>query len=58
MFGNKLDISNIKLNEFSKTKFDYVVNEDLYNVRISDSVNSVKWDFNLSNMFSFFANNN
>ena len=58
VFGNKLDISNIKLNEFSETKFDYVVNEDLYNVRISDSVNSVKWDFNLSNFFSFFANNN
>ena len=58
VFGNKLDISNIALNEFSETKFDYVVNEDLYNVRISDSVNSVKWDFNLSNMFSFFANNN
>ena len=58
VFGNKLDISNITLNEFSETKFDYVVNEDLYNVRISDSVNSVKWDFNLSNFFSFFANNN
>ena len=58
VFGNKLDISNITLNEFSETKFDYVVNDDLYNVRISDSVNSVKWDFNLSNMFSFFANNN
>ena len=58
VFGNKLDISNIALNEFSETKFNYVVNEDLYNVRISDSVNSVKWDFNLSNMFSFFANNN
>ena len=58
VFGNKQDISNIKLNEFSETKFNYVVNDDLYNVRISDSVNSVKWDFNLSNMFSFFANNN
>ena len=58
VFGNKLDISNIALNEFSETKLDYVVNEDLYNVRISDSVNSVKWDFNLSNFFSFFANNN
>ena len=58
VFGNKLEISNITLNEFSETKFDYVVNEDLYNVRISNSVNSVKWDFNLSNMFSFFANNN
>ena len=58
VFGNKLDISNITLNEFSETKFNYVVNEDLYNVRISDSVNSVKWDFNLSNFFSFFANNN
>ena len=58
VFGNKLDISNITLNEFSETKFDYVVNDDLYNVRISDSVNSVKWDFNLSNFFSFFANNN
>ena len=58
VFGNKLVISNITLNEFSETKFNYVVNEDLYNVRISDSVNSVKWDFNLSNMFSFFANNN
>ena len=46
VFGNKLDISNITLNEFSETKFNYVVNEDLYNVRISDSVNSVKWDFN------------
>ena len=58
VFGNKLEISNITLNEFSETKFNYVVNEDLYNVRISDSVNSVKWDFNLSNFFSFFANNN
>ena len=58
VFGNKLDISNITLNEFSETKFDYVVNDDLYNVRISDSVNSVKWDFNLSSFFSFFANNN
>ena len=58
VFGNKLDISNITLNKFSETKFNYVVNEDLYNVRISDSVNSVKWDFNLSNFFSFFANNN
>ena len=58
VFGNKLDISNITLSEFSETKFNYVVNEDLYNVRISDSVNSVKWDFNLSNFFSFFANNN
>ena len=58
VFGNKLDISNITLNEFSETKFNYVVNEDLYNVRISDSVNSVKWDFNLSSIFSFFANNN
>ena len=58
VFGNKQDIFKIKLNEFSETKFDYVVNDDLYNVRISDSVNSVKWDFNLSNMFSFFANNN
>ena len=58
VFGNKLEISNIALNEFSETKFDYVVNNDSYKVRISDSVNSVKWDFNLSNMFSFFANNN
>ena len=58
VFGNKLEISNITLNEFSETKFDYVVNEDLYNVRISNSVNSVKWDFNLSSIFSFFANNN
>ena len=58
VFGNKQDIFKIKLNEFSETKFDYVVNDDLYNIRISDSVNSVKWDFNLSNMFSFFANNN
>ena len=58
VFGNKLDISNITLNEFSETKFDYVVNDDLYNVRISDSLKSVKWDFNLSNFFSFFANNN
>jgi len=58
VFGNKLDISNITLSEFSETKFNYVVNDDLYNVRISDSVNSVKWDFNLSNFFSFFANNN
>ena len=58
VFGNKLDISNITLNEFSETKFNYVVNEDLYNVKISDSVNSVKWDFNLSSFFSFFANNN
>ena len=58
VFGNKLEISNIALNEFSETKFDYVVNNDSYKVRISDSVNSVKWDFNLSSFFSFFANNN
>ena len=58
VFGNKLNSSNISLNNFSETKFDYVVNGDTYNVRISDSVNSVKWDFNLSSYFSFFANNN
>ena len=58
VFGNKLNSSNITLNNFSETKFDYVVNGDTYNVRISDSVNSVKWDFNLSSYFSFFANNN
>ena len=58
VFGNKQDISKITLNEFSETKFDYVVNDNLYNVRISDSINSVKWDFNLSSFFSFFANNN
>ena len=58
VFGNKRDISKITLNEFSETKFDYVVNDNLYNVRISDSINSVKWDFNLSSFFSFFANNN
>ena len=58
VFGNKLDISNITLSEFSETKFNYVVNEDLYNVRISDSVNSVKWDFNLSSFFNFYANDN
>ena len=58
VFGNKLEISNIALNEFSETKFDYVVNNDSYKVRISDSVNSVKWDFNLLSFFSFFANNN
>ena len=58
VFGNKLEISNITLSEFSETKFNYVVNDDLYNVRISDSVNSVKWDFNLSSFFSFYANNN
>jgi len=58
VFGNKLNSSNITLNNFSETKFDYVVNGDIYNVRISDSVNSVKWDFNLSSYFSFFANNN
>ncbi len=58
VFGNKQDISNIKLNEFSETKFNYIMNEDLYNVELSDSINSVKWEFNLTRFFSNFANNN
>jgi len=58
VFGNKYNITKIMLNEFSETKFNYIVNEDLYNVKISDSLNSVKWEFNLSSFFSYFANNN
>jgi len=58
VFGNKLHITNITLNDFSEKKFEYIVNEELYNIKISESLNSVKWDFNLSNFFSSFANNN
>ena len=58
MFGNKFKMTKILLNEFSETKFNYIMNEDLYNVKISDSLNSVKWEFNLSSFFSYFANNN
>ena len=53
VFGNKFKMTKIKLNEFSETKFNYVVNDDLYNVKISDSVNSVKWEFNLTRFFHF-----
>ena len=58
VFGNKFKMTKILLNEFSETKFNYIMNEDLYNVKISDSINSVKWEFNLTRFFSNFANNN
>ena len=58
MFGNKFKMTKILLNEFSETKFNYIMNEDLYNVKLSDSMNSVKWEFNLARFFSNFANNN
>tara|TARA_Y100000768_G_scaffold279347_1_gene214559 strand:- start:230 stop:1180 length:951 start_codon:yes stop_codon:yes gene_type:complete len=58
VFGNKLNITKIRLFDFSDKKFDYVVNEDIFNIKISDSINSVKWEFNLSRFFSSFANNN
>ena len=58
VFGNKLNITKIGLFDFSDKKFDYVVNEDIFNIKISDSINSVKWEFNLSRFFSSFANNN
>ena len=58
VFGNKFEMTKILLNEFSETKFNYIMNEDLYNVKLSDSINSVKWEFNLTRFFSNFANNN
>ena len=58
MFGNKFKMTKILLNEFSETKFNYIMNKDLYNVKVSDSMNSVKWEFNLARFFSNFANNN
>ena len=58
VFGNKFNITKIILNEFSETKFNYIVNEDLYNVKISESLNSVKWEINLARFFLDFANNN
>ena len=58
MFGNKFNITKIMLNEFSETKFSYIVNDDFYNVKISESINSVNWDLNLTRFFSGFANNN
>ena len=58
MFGNRFKMRKILLNEFSETKFNYIMNEDLYNVKLSDSINSVKWEFNLTRFFSNFANNN
>ena len=58
VFGNKFNISQIKLNELSKTKFNYIVNEDIYNIKISESLNSIKWNFNLSAFLLSFANNN
>ena len=58
VFGNKFNITKIILNEFSDTKFNYIVNDYLYNVKISDSLNSVRWEFNLTRFFSDFANNN
>ena len=58
VFGNKFNITKIMLNEFSETKFNYIVNEDFYNVKISESLNSVTWEINLARFFSNFANNN
>ena len=58
VFGNKLNITKIGLFDFSDKKLDYVVNEDIFNIKISDSIYSVKWEFNLSRFFSSFANNN
>ena len=58
VFGNKYNITNISLSGFSKTKFSYIVNDDFYNVKISESINSVNWDLNLTRFFSGFANNN
>ena len=58
VFGNKFNITNITLSGFSKTKFSYIVNDDFYNVKISESINSVNWDLNLTRFFSGFANNN
>ena len=58
VFGNKYNITKIMLNEFSETKFNYIVNKDLYNVKITDSLNSANWEFNLTSFFSYFANNN
>ena len=58
VFGNRFKMTKILLNEFSETKFNYIMNEDLYNVKLSDSINSVKWEFNLTRFFSNFANNN
>ena len=46
------------LNEISETKLNYILNGDLYNVKISESLNSVKWEINLARFFSDFANNN
>ena len=58
VFGNKFNMTKIMINEFSETKFNYVMNENLYNVKITESQNSVKWEFNLASFFSNFANNN
>ena len=58
VFGNKFNIGNITLTEFSEKKFSYTVNDDFYNVKISESLNLVKWNFSLSRFFSSFANNN
>ena len=58
MFGNKFKMTKILLNEFSETKFNYIMNKDLYNVKVSDSMNSVKWEFNLARFLSNFAKNN
>ena len=58
VFGNKYNMTKIMINEFSETKFNYIMNENLYNVKISESQNFVKWEFNLASFFSNFANNN
>ena len=51
-------MTKIMINEFSETKFNYIMNENLYNIKISESLNSVKWEINLARFFSDFANNN
>ena len=58
VFGNKFNITKIMLNEISETKLNYILNGDLYNVKISESLNSVKWEINLARFFSDFANKN
>ena len=54
VFGDRYNNEAIKLNIMDKSSINLVKGDNIYNFRISESRNSIKWKFNL---FRFFSNN-